>query len=75
MENKKLRPKQIVVVVPEELVGIQLIFRLRKGGRVIDFGTIKKVRKEGNEVKLEFDPDKPGVGKLIKDAGKGRTDV
>lgn len=59
---------------PEKLIGEEMKFTLKKGKKSFTFGTIKKVRKEGNEVKLEFDPDKPGLGKLIKGAGKGRKD-
>jgi hypothetical protein len=73
MEDNKLHPKKIVVEVPEILVGQEIEFRLRKGGKTINFGTVKNIRKEGNEVKLEFDETRPGLGKLV-DRKDGKED-
>lgn len=53
MKDKK--PSEIIVEVPEELIGREIVFRLRKGGKTINFGTIKNIRKVGNGIKLEFD--------------------
>ena len=65
-KHKNIKSSQLIVEYPEHLVGKEIVFRLRKRGQTIKFGTIKGVRKEGNEVKLVFDTDKPGLGKLIK---------
>ena len=59
---------------PEKLIGEELRFTLTKGKKSISFGTIKAVRKEGNDVKLEFDPDKPGLGKFIASPSKESSD-
>lgn len=64
-KTKDKQPSPIVVELPEQFIGRQIVFRLRKGGKTINFGTVKNIRKEGKEVKLEFDPDKPGLGKLV----------
>lgn len=65
MDNKKHHTKPIIVEVPEELVGIQLIFRLKKGGKTINFGTVKGYEQTKDGVLLKFDHDKPGLGKLV----------
>jgi hypothetical protein len=48
---------------PEKLVGEELRFTLKKGKKSFSFGTVKAVRREGIRVKLEFDRNKPGLGK------------
>jgi hypothetical protein len=72
MEKKRSKD---VINEPEKLVGKELKFTLEKGKKSFSFGTIKAVRKEGNEIKLEFDPDKPGLGKPHKGDGKDRTGI
>ena len=55
---------------PEKLVGKELRFTLKKSKKTFSFGTVKAVRKDGNDVKLVFDPDKPGLGKYAPKGGK-----
>lgn len=69
---KNIKPSQLIVEYPEKLIGQEIVFRLRKGGKILNFGTIKNIRKEGNEVRLEFDPDKPGFGKYAPRGGKNK---
>jgi hypothetical protein len=59
---------------PEQLVGKELRFTLKKGKKSFSFGTVKAVHKEGNEVKLEFDPDKPGLAKYAPQYVKKNQD-
>lgn len=72
MDKKRLKE---AIDEPEKLIGEEIKYTLKKGKKTFTFDTIKAVRKEGNEVRLEFDPDKPGLSKLIKRDGNGKTDV
>lgn len=74
MEDKKHRPKSILFEFPEGLVGIQLIFRLKKGGQIVNFGTVKSVTTKDNEVRLRFDEKLPGLAKYVPGVGKKNQD-
>lgn len=73
MGSQNNHSKPIIVEVSEKLEGVQLVFRLKKGGKTVNFGTLKSYESTKDGVLLKFDPDKPGVGKLVcrKDRKEG----